>query len=369
VDPFGDLHAVGARGLFTGNRGCLVDDDRTLVRHHRGNLWIICLTEYRDWSHPLDQPHRWTPLFFLDDAVGLAAGHRPCGLCRRADYLAYRAGVGAQIDRRPSATELNRRLAAERLRRGRGLDRAGHRRRWAAPAASLPDGTVVVVDRAAHLVLDGTLRRFDHDGWGRAVDAPSGNVDVLTPPTSVAALRHGFTPTLHASARPGRTARLLIEPVAQRHADGLFAALDNRLVGRHIGGPDVTTIDELRNVIARRQAGCPKQYRPERWWNWTVSLAATGEVIGRLEATTYGTWGEIAYVFGPSTWGHGYAAEGVQWMIEHLRANGMTELWAAVHPDNGASRRLLERVGFEQTATPGRNLGSYDPGDLVFRDR
>ena len=27
VDPFGDLHAVARRGTFTGNRGCLVDDD------------------------------------------------------------------------------------------------------------------------------------------------------------------------------------------------------------------------------------------------------------------------------------------------------------------------------------------------------
>ena len=90
VDPWGDLHATSSRGAFTGNRGCLVDDERTLVRHHRGTLWIACVTEYGDWRHPLDAPHRWTPVFFLDDAVALAAGHRPCGLCRRDAYLAYR---------------------------------------------------------------------------------------------------------------------------------------------------------------------------------------------------------------------------------------------------------------------------------------
>src|SRR5262249_25594942 len=91
IDPWGDLHADPARGLFTGNPGPLVDDDRKIVRHHASStLWITCVLRFRDWRHPLDQPHIWTPLFFLDDAVALAAGHRPCAFCRRADYRAYR---------------------------------------------------------------------------------------------------------------------------------------------------------------------------------------------------------------------------------------------------------------------------------------
>ena len=82
VDPFGDLHAVAARGLLTGNRGCVVDDDGTLVRHHAVRPWISCVLRYRDERQPLAAPRRWTPLFHLDDASALAAGHRPCGLCR-----------------------------------------------------------------------------------------------------------------------------------------------------------------------------------------------------------------------------------------------------------------------------------------------
>ena len=118
VDPWGDLHADPTRGLFTGNRGPLVDDERHIVRHHAATyLWIICRLRFRDWRHPLDEPHRWTPLFFLDDAVALAAGHRPCAFCRRDDYLAYRDGV----DPRLRATELDRRLSGERFRRGRGF--------------------------------------------------------------------------------------------------------------------------------------------------------------------------------------------------------------------------------------------------------
>lgn len=205
VDPWGDLHAVTARGLFTGNRGCLIDDGgQPAVRHHRGNLWIICQTSFRDWRHPLDAARTWTPLFFLDDAVALAAGHRPCGLCRRAQYLDYRQAVSAAEHRRRPilAAEMNRRLATERLRRGRGLGRSADRILWSSRIDELPVGTVVLDgNHQPHLLTDDRLQPFAFTGWGVGQARPTGAiVNVLTPPTSVAALGNGFTPVLHETA-------------------------------------------------------------------------------------------------------------------------------------------------------------------------
>ncbi|MCP4966972.1 MAG: hypothetical protein GY926_17290 [bacterium] len=205
VDPWGDLHAVPARGTFTGNRGCLVDDAGKLVRHHNGSLWIACRTEFRDWKHPLDQPRTWTPLFFLDDAVALAAGHRPCGLCRRTDYMTYRDAVTVATGSTSPvlATELDRRLAAERHRRGRGLARATDRLTWNCDVDELPTGVVIVdiVTDVPQLVTERHLQPFAFDGWGPPIVRPRRiQVDVLTPPTSVAALSKGFVPTLHPSA-------------------------------------------------------------------------------------------------------------------------------------------------------------------------
>ena len=37
------------------------------------------------------QPNRYTELFFLDEATALAAGHRPCFECRRADAERFAA--------------------------------------------------------------------------------------------------------------------------------------------------------------------------------------------------------------------------------------------------------------------------------------
>lgn len=196
VDPFGDVHAVSPRGLLTGNRGCLVDDHEQVVRHHRGSLWITCLTSYRGWRHPLAAPRVWTPLFFLDDAVALAAGHRPCGLCRTAAYRSYRDAIDADL----RATDLNRMLQRERLWRGRGVDRGRDRKLWRAPLRDLPTGAVVVTDDQARLVVGDRLLAFSFTGWVDPISrSRTGRVAVLTPASSIAALRGGFEPMLHPS--------------------------------------------------------------------------------------------------------------------------------------------------------------------------
>lgn len=205
VDPFGDLFPSPKRGLFTGNRGCLVDDSGRIVRHHRGNLWIVCALQYKDWKSPLDAPRHWTPLFFLDDAVALSAGHRPCGLCRPHDYSSYRDAVTVGLNRDDPirSGELNTMLAAERLNPGRGLSRARYRKVWATPIDSLPSGVVVIdrPERPPSLLTSDRLIEFSFHGWTNPRPRPShGTFDVLTPPTSILALRNGYEPTLHESA-------------------------------------------------------------------------------------------------------------------------------------------------------------------------
>ncbi|MEC9247679.1 MAG: hypothetical protein VX986_01510 [Pseudomonadota bacterium] len=201
VDPFGDLYAVAARGLFTGNRGCLVNSEEKIIRHNGSVSWIVCDLEFRGWRWPLARPKRWTPIFFLDDAVALAAGHRPCSLCRREDYRSYRDAISQAISRRLLAKEINARLGEERLGRGRGLARAADRLLWKAPFSELPDGSVILNENGStQLIFCGVLFDFNFRGWHPAADKPNqGMATILTPPTSVTALQHGYIPTLHPS--------------------------------------------------------------------------------------------------------------------------------------------------------------------------
>jgi len=208
VDPWGDLIATSERGLFTGNRGCLVDGHERVVRHHRTSAWIVCRLEYQGRRVPLARPDAWTPIFFLDDAVALAAGHRPCGFCRRADHLAYQRAVTVGLGRPEPvpARELDQRLARERLGPGRGLERAHDRRLWTAPARDLPDGTVIVEQGVAQLLLGDRALDFSFAGWHHPHARPEDSATVLTPPTSVLALASGFRPVHHQSALDQRGA-------------------------------------------------------------------------------------------------------------------------------------------------------------------
>jgi RimJ/RimL family protein N-acetyltransferase len=164
--------------------------------------------------------------------------------------------------------------------------------------------------------------------------------------------------------QPFATARLAIEPLVPAHAAAFHAALDHPDVWQFINGPGVTTVLAQRARIERLSQGCP---RPgERWWNFAVVLRADHTLIGHLQATTYGDWGEIAYMFGPRWWGHGLCSEATAWLLDHLAAHQIGELWAAVHPANARSQRLLIRNGFTAVDDPARSLSSFDPGDLVF---
>ena len=52
--------------------------------------WVTCVLSFKGRRQPVMRPGRYTELFFLDEATALAAGHRPCGECRRADYQRFK---------------------------------------------------------------------------------------------------------------------------------------------------------------------------------------------------------------------------------------------------------------------------------------
>jgi hypothetical protein len=158
VTPFGDLIATPGRGLLMGNRGRLHDAERRIVRYAAGRRWIACLTSFRGRRRRVMTPGAYTELFFLDEAVALAAGHRPCAECRRADYDRFRAAWrralgGSDAAALPSADDMDRRLHADRLAA------PGTRRAYREPYAALADGSFVDVDGGAWLVAGDALRR------------------------------------------------------------------------------------------------------------------------------------------------------------------------------------------------------------------
>jgi len=198
VTPFGEIVAHPGRGLLMGNRGCLHGQGRTLgTSRWRSKLWICCVLRWKDVRRPVMPPGRWTALFFLDEATSLAAGHRPCGFCRRRDFLAYaeswRQAAGLEV--RPRASEMDAILHASRVE-----SRTRRQRTWTAPFAELPDGVMVRHGDRPALVMGGLLRPWSFGGYGDPVRPPAPVLEVLTPPASVAVLATGYEPLLHPTA-------------------------------------------------------------------------------------------------------------------------------------------------------------------------
>jgi hypothetical protein len=199
VTPTGEIVAVPARGLLTGNRGCLHGPDGRLgTARWRSRLWICCTLSWRGRRRDPVPPGRWTMLFFLDEATAFAAGHRPCAYCRRTDYVAYaeawRRAAGLPV--RPRAAEMDARLHAERV-----APRTRRQLTHPASPGSLPDAAMIRYGEAVGLLLDGRFRAWSFEGYAAAVDiAPDEPVELLTPPASVAVLAAGYRPLLHPTA-------------------------------------------------------------------------------------------------------------------------------------------------------------------------
>lgn len=202
VRPDGELVAVPDRGLFWGNRGSLLDGNGELARYSRGRNWLICVLEFKGRKRALWTPGRLTELFFLDEATGLAAGHRPCGECRSADYRAYKqAWSQALPTESATAPGIDRRLHADRL------EAPGRRRTYRERAGALPDGAMVVLEGEPWLVHGPALLAWSFQGYQRARPREENvEVEVLTPRATVAVLRAGYQPKLHPTARALRVA-------------------------------------------------------------------------------------------------------------------------------------------------------------------
>jgi hypothetical protein len=186
VTPTGEIVAIPLRGDWTGNRGCL-HRGTEIVRPWASPHWLICTLQWKGIRREQWVPRRLTWLFFHDEAVAFAAGHRPCALCRREAYNAFREGW-AGGGPTPLHGEIDATLHAERLVAG-----TRRRRTHSAEVARLPDGTFVVLDGVPALVRGGSLVPWSVDGYGEARRRPRrGEAEVLTPPSTLRVLRAGY---------------------------------------------------------------------------------------------------------------------------------------------------------------------------------
>jgi hypothetical protein len=186
VQPDGEIIEHPARGQFMGNRGILHDATGQLGRTRwRHKAWVTCLLSFKGRARQVMAPHCYTELFFLDEAVAFAAGHRPCAECRRADFNRFREAAG-----------ITGRIADfdTLLHDARAIPRTYQQRRHTAEISDLPDGTFILSDDGhPACVHREALVPYAPMQYGPPRARPKrGPVTVLTPAPLIDALRNGY---------------------------------------------------------------------------------------------------------------------------------------------------------------------------------
>ena len=200
VTPEGEIIASSAKGTLMGNRGGQLHDDHKQLTSRRwaSKAWISCSLEARAQRDPIMAPGHYTQLFFLDEATALAAGHRPCALCRRAEFNRF-MDLWREINglrERPKVEDVDDVLHGQRVTRAREkvVEQTA--------LGDLPAGAMLRFEGRPMLVTAERLLVWTPERYLPAAATPEWDdpVEVLTPVAIVRLLSAGYLPALHPSA-------------------------------------------------------------------------------------------------------------------------------------------------------------------------
>jgi len=141
------------------------------------------------------------------------------------------------------------------------------------------------------------------------------------------------------------TDRLRLSPPRRADAPELLSFLGDAEAMRF-----TQRIADLR-ACRRHIAGHACQRQKLGYGPWTVRTKADGRTIGfggLYDDPFDPGWGvEVGYRFAPSAWDNGFASELTRFCLSLASEQlGLAMVRAFAHPDNSASRRVLEKAGF-----------------------
>jgi RimJ/RimL family protein N-acetyltransferase len=155
------------------------------------------------------------------------------------------------------------------------------------------------------------------------------------------------------------TPRLRGEAAGPRHLDALAPIFGDPRVGATMGGV------MSREVVAQMLAGNEREWARDGFSSWMFFDTATDEPVARggLRRTSFDGRDEVevGWTTAPDRWGEGFATELGKLSLEvGFEQLGLADIVAFTLPDNGASRRVMEKLGFsyEKTA-PYKHFGDH----------
>lgn len=142
------------------------------------------------------------------------------------------------------------------------------------------------------------------------------------------------------------TSRLVLAAPADADADLIFRRYaSDQEVARYLAWPRHRTLADTRAFLAFSAA----QWKREGAGPYLIWARADGRLLGStglsLEPNAVAMTG---YVLATDAWRQGYATEALGAMVDVATDIRVSRLYALCHPDHLASRRVLEKCGFER---------------------
>lgn len=137
------------------------------------------------------------------------------------------------------------------------------------------------------------------------------------------------------------TERLSLRPLRIGDADALHPVYSDVAAQTYAAGPATATLAETRKRVAQSVAD-------KHWRSWAIRFQGDDQPVGAIACCEerQGKVTEIGYMLNRAFWGRGIATEAATALIDLLFAEGQRRVFADTDPDNAASIRVVERLGF-----------------------
>jgi ribosomal-protein-alanine N-acetyltransferase len=146
------------------------------------------------------------------------------------------------------------------------------------------------------------------------------------------------------------TQRLVLREFRLDDAEALFKIRSDKKVLMYMDTHPHNSIADSDAMIRRITAS----FNERTGLNWVIEEKAAGKMIGYVcyhRLMRECSRAEIGYSLTPDKWGNGYAIESVKRLVEFgFGEMNLHSIEANVNPDNEASIRLLDKIGFKKEA-------------------
>lgn len=154
------------------------------------------------------------------------------------------------------------------------------------------------------------------------------------------------------------TNRCIIREITVDDIDALYDIYGDDDTSRYIEKLYANKEDEIEFT----RAYIANQYRFYEYGMWVVIDKSTGKLIGRAGITDREgfKYPEVGFIFSKKTWGHGYALEVLNAIIEYAKEDlFMDKLISFTMPQNVRAQKFLEKLLFTHTENVKLDMGDF----------